>query len=83
MVNKDKTLMQTVILKNLKNRINLRIVNDDRNSAGIIIPIKNKIQLGGLLFEIERTYNIEIPYIKDYVNYFDDRKYRYLIINSN
>ena len=51
MVNKDETLMQTVILKHLKK--NLIIVNDDLNSDGIKIPIKNKTQLGGYFLELK------------------------------
>jgi hypothetical protein len=81
MSNTDQTLMQINLLRNLNSNLNLKLAETiNQNETAQYIPLNNATQLGSLLFEIERNYNVSIPYLEDYVNFFNYNNYNYLVI---
>jgi hypothetical protein len=83
MVNTDKTLMQINWIRNQNFNITIKMSEiNDSNNINQSILILNPSQLGTLLFEIERNYDINMPYIEKYVKSFNYNNYKYLIISQ-
>ena len=86
MANTDLTSVQMsqiddFTLKNMN--FGFKLSGFTANTQGsICIPISNASQLCTLLSQIQQKMVQSIPYLMDYVKYFDPIKYKYLILSS-